>query len=262
MEPSDIATAAERLAALRCQGGVLAALPPRCRPAGLEDSYEIQAALRRLLAHRAPGPCVGFKIGCTTAVMQDYLGIAHPCAGGLYRSTLVESGAVLSLSRFRRIGVELEIAVRLGRDLPARSRPYEAAEIEAAVASFHPSIELVEDRYEDWPTIGMTTLVADDFFSAGCVLGPVAGRPGDLAGETCGILLDGTAAGAGHGRDILGHPLNALRWLADHPPAADGLESGQVITLGSVAKTLWIDAPVRVEGRYESLGSVDCAFVP
>ncbi len=262
MEPSDIATAAQRLAELRCHGGFLTALPRPCRPAGLDESYEIQAALRGLLAGRDPGPCIGFKIGCTTTVMQDYLGIAHPCAGSLYRSRVVGSGAVFSLSRFRRVGVELEIAVRLGRDLPARPTPYDRAEIEAAVDSLHPSIELVEDRYEDWRSIGTPTLVADDFFSAGCVLGPAAEHAGDLGGEACEILVDGAAAGAGHGRDILGHPLEALRWLADHPPATSGLENGQAVTLGSVAKTLWIEGPVRVEGRYASLGSVACAFVP
>ena len=40
-----------------------------------------------------------------------------------------------------------------------------------AIEAYHPAIEIVDDRYVKWETMGAPTLVADDFFAAGCVLG-------------------------------------------------------------------------------------------
>ena len=40
-----------------------------------------------------------------------------------------------------------------------------------AVEAYYPAIEIVDDRYAKWETLGAPTLVADDFFAAGCVLG-------------------------------------------------------------------------------------------
>ena len=69
----------------------LEALPESCRPATLDDAYAVQDVLRALLAKRGLGAPCGWKIGCTTAVMQAYLDIPHPCAGTLYRNS-VSSG--------------------------------------------------------------------------------------------------------------------------------------------------------------------------
>lgn len=264
MTQSSIEKAAAFLSRARLDGALVYALPDEDRPAGLDEAYEIQKALRPLLDAGGMGPCVGFKIGCTTQVMQDYLGISHPCAGSLYRETVAETGVQLSLDRYRKVGVELEIAVRLAADLPRREAPYTRDEAVAAVESCHPSIELVDDRYEDWRSLGTPTLIADDFFSTGCVLGrpAPANRSNDLAGEHCTLLRDGVITGSGFGRDILGDPLHALLWLADNAPSPRGLEAGQVVTLGSVAKTLWIDGASRIEGHYGSLGSLSVEFTP
>src|SRR6202012_2640363 len=76
---------------------------------------------------------------------------------------------------FVRVGVECEIAVRMAYDLAPSASPFTADEVAEAVEAYLPAIEIVDDRYTDWQTIGASTLVADDFFAAGCVLGkPVA----------------------------------------------------------------------------------------
>lgn len=258
MEPGAIDRAAAELADARLAGSVVRPLPEDCRPATLDDAYAVQGLLQDRLTAAGEGARAGYKIGCTSTVMQDYLAIPHPCAGRLYRGSVLPSGASLPLSRFRHLGIELEIAVRLGKDLPPREGPYPGDAVEGAVESCMASIEIVDDRYEDWRSIGTPTLVADDFFSAGCVLGdavPFKPPPG-LAEESCLLLRDGVPQGTGSGRDILGDPLAALQWLANNPPAPEGLKAGEVVTLGSVVKTLWIEEPCRLEGRYGTLGSV------
>jgi 2-keto-4-pentenoate hydratase len=74
--------------------------------------------------------------------------------------------------------------------------------------------------------------------------------------------VDGIARGAGHGRDLLGHPLEALAWLAGSGAAAEfgGLRAGQVVWLGSVTPPIWLDGPCVVEVAFEGLGRVGLRF--
>src|SRR5207244_3113923 len=122
------------------------------------------------------------KIGCTSPVMQDYMGIDHPCGGGVFEKLVHESGASLPAADFVRVGVECEIAVRLKRELTASEAPFTARWVAEAIEAYYPAIEIVDDRYERWEGLGAPTLIADDFFAAGCVLGPPVplGRAPDL----------------------------------------------------------------------------------
>ena len=92
-----------------------------------------------------------------------------------------------------------------------------------AIEFYHPAIEIVDDRYVKWETMGAPTLVADDFFAAGCVLGkPVARFNAPNLLHVAGrAVINGKEVGRGTGADVLGHPHNALAWLANHL-AAEG----------------------------------------
>ena len=109
------------------------------------------------------------------------------------RAAFVAPGA------FVQIGVECEIAVRLARDLGPTSSPFSTDEVAASIGAYLPAIELVDDRYEDWRIIGTPTLVADDFFSAGCVLGNACDRADapDLALAIGRTFVNGACVGTG-----------------------------------------------------------------
>jgi 2-keto-4-pentenoate hydratase len=196
-------------------------------------------------------------------VMQDYLAIASPCAGGLFSRTTHDRAVRLGRRDTIRPGIECEIAVRLGRDLDATM----AADPGAAAASidcFFAAIEIVDDRYESWQTIGTPTLIADDFFAAGAVLGPAVaastvGDPAALEGQT---IIDGRVVGEGLGRDILGHPHAALAWLADHlARRGRSLMAGEFVLLGSLVRTMWLEpgakARIAIDGLGEAALEVD-----
>lgn len=227
MDASAIDAAATVLIALRESTTPIDRLPDEMRPPDLAAGYAVQAAVRQ-----RRGPYAGWKIGCTTAVMQRYLGISHPCAGGIRVEDVHLHHLRLDPSRHRRLGVECEIAVRLGASLTG---VVSAATAAAAIASVHPAIEVVEDRYIDWPTLDLPTMVADDFFHRAVVLGPAldAGSLADLPGRLCHT---GHPDVTGAGRDILGDPLAALVWLAGHTP----LQAGALVLLGSLVKTQWL----------------------
>ena len=99
-----------------------------------------------------------------------------------------------------------------------------------AVAGAMAAIEIVEDRYRDYAALAAPTLVADDFFGAGCVLGEERsdGRALDLSQVSARMLIDGREVGRGRGSDILGDPLSALLWLAN-----DGARRGRALAAGT-----------------------------
>ena len=174
-----------------------------------------------------------------------------------------DSGVSLAARDFVRVGVECEIAVRLGRDLVASAAPFTAETAAAAVEEYFPAIEIVDDRYQYWQTLGAPTLVADDFFAAGCVLGkPVARSTApDMLRVIGRALINGVEAGQGSGADVLGHPHNALAWLANHLAAGGKhLRAGEIVLTGSLVKTVWLAAGDQVRMELRELGNVDVAF--
>jgi 2-keto-4-pentenoate hydratase len=236
----------------------LAADAPRTEAQG----YLIQDAVHELLAADF-GRLVGYKIGCTSAVMQEYLGIPHPCSGGVFAKGVHQSGVTLSYKDFVRVGVECEIAVRLVRDLSASEAPFTAEYVAQAVESYLPAIEIVDDRYVDWQSLGAPTLMADDFFAAGCVLGTPVARAAapDLLHVVGRALVNGAEIGQGSGADVLGHPHRALAWLANHLATENkGLRAGDLVLTGSLVKTAWLSAGDKVTMELQGLGKVEVAF--
>ncbi len=240
----------------------LVALPEDCRPKDESEAYAIQEALAPLLTAAGMGPVAGYKIGCTTPVMQVFLQIDHPCAGHIFGETVGLGDASFPHGRFHHVGVECELAVRLASDLPATSAPYDRATVAAAVAGVMPAIEVVDDRYADFRSLDAPTLVADDFFGAGCVLGnalPLTDL--DLAALAGSMAINGEVVGTGIGADILGHPLEALRWIANaRAERGRDLKAGDFVLLGSLVETKWVAAGDVVEIEIQGLGTATARF--
>src|SRR6516164_437541 len=257
-----IVEAARIIATSRRNRAALKALPPEIAPQDEADGYRVQRAVHDLLLP-GTGALIGYKIGCTSKVMQDYLDIPHPCGGGVFERGVHESGARLNAADFVHVGVECEIAVRLARDLLPSEEPFTAEWVMEAIETYMPAIEIVDDRYEQWESLGAPTLVADDFFAAGCVLGePVARTHApDIARVKGRAVVNGMEAGRGTGLDVLGHPHNALAWLANHlAEEGRGLHAGQIVLTGSLVKTVWLKPGAHVTMELEGLGRVEAVF--
>jgi 2-keto-4-pentenoate hydratase len=263
MTSGAIADAAALLCAARLERRRFDRLPEGCRPADEVNAYAVQDALHERLTAAGWGALAGHKIGCTTPVMQRFLSIPNPCAGGVFAPTVQHARGALRHADFLHVGVECEIAVRLAQDLPAEGAPYDRRSVAVAVGACMAAIEVVDDRYEDYRSLDAATLIADDFFNAGCVLGaPVeAWRELDLAALRGRMTINGGEVGTGKGGDILGHPLAALAWLANALAARGGqLTAGEFVLLGSVVETKWVTAGDLVEVEIEGLGRASCEF--
>ena len=260
--PFDPVPAAQALYEARQHRRPIGPLPGTIMPRNESEARDVQHALARLMAALPPA---GFKIGATARRMQDYLGLAGPAAGFMPLCALHRSGVELAWADLRRPGIECEIGVRLARDLPPG--PCDAVQAQRAVAEVFAAIEIVENRYGatgDFKSVGTPALIADQFFHRAAVLGePLADwRGADLASLTGRIAVDGVERDHGIGADLLGHPMQALAWLAAAPLAArfGGLRAGQVIMLGSVTPPIWLDGPCEACVTFDTMAPVRLHF--
>ncbi len=255
--------AAQIIASARAGRIPLGRLPDDCRPADEAAGYEVQDAVHAALEDRGWGAMAGYKIGCTTAVMQAHLNLNSPCGGGVFESRVHHATADLALEDYVRVGAETEIAVRMGADLAADLAPFDRESVASAVESCMAAMEIVDNRYEDSAAMGTATLIADDFFGAGCLLGePVVDwRDLDLGAATGRLLVDGVEIGRGQGADVMGHPFEALAWLANK--LADRgrmLRRGDIVLTGSLVKVHYPAPGETVEIVIDGLGGVRARF--
>lgn len=252
---------AQILVAQRLSLTPIEALPEAMRPKSECEAYALQMEVNRLLSVAGLGRQSGHKIGCTTPVMQAFLGIPNPCAGAVFEKTVLRRSARIPRAGFVKPGIECEIAVELARDLGPDDAPFTRGSVASAVGAVMAAIEIVDDRYRDYRTLGVPTLIADDFFDCGCVLGdPVTDwKRLDLTQVSGTTTINGIEVGRGTGALVMGHPFEALAWLARSrmQHGLGPLRAGQFVLLGSVVETKWLNAGDRARIEIDELGTLE-----
>ncbi len=230
---------------------------------GVGPAYDIQDLyVRKLLAREGAAPA-GYKIGLTSPRMQEMCGIGHPIAGVILDSRIHGSGLSASLAGHVHLGVEFEIGVRLGRDMSGGSLPQDVSRVGEWVAGICPALELVEDRHADYGDLDVLSLIADNSWNAGAVLGPFVTEWPGLASIQGVVEQDGAEIDSGQGREVLGHPFEPLLWLARHLAERGGaLKAGQIVLTGSLVRTRFPSPGQRYRFSLEGVGSVEARFDP
>lgn len=251
------------LSAARLGTKRLGLLPKELRPSDEIEAYKIQETLHGLLTSSGHGSIAGHKIGCTTPIMQRFLHINNPCAGGIFDSTMYTLSASIKFDQLVHPGVECELGVRLKADLPPTGSLHTKESVALAVGSVMAAIEIVDDRWNDYTMVDTPTLIADDFFGAGCVLGKdMADWTNlDLSTVKGSMSINGTEVGHGVGSDIMGHPLEALAWLANLRISLGAkLHAGEFVLLGSLVETKWVKRGDLVQINQPGVGSATVHF--
>ncbi len=243
--------------------GNLPPLPADIEPRDLDEAYAVQDVLQERWA-RTRGPVVGYKIAITTKVMQELMGLDHPCGGAIFNRYFYESPVTIRRSDYVNVAVECEIAMRLGEDVGDRGRPHDRESVAAAVESCHAGIEIIEDQNAEYKKVTARGLVANNAWNGGAVIGPAVRdwRKLDLAALGGTMTIEGVEQGRGKGGDVLGHPLNALAWLANNRiEHGRPLRRGMVVLTGSIVSTKWPKAGETVRSVIEGLGEAVARFV-
>jgi 2-keto-4-pentenoate hydratase len=228
-------------------------LPANLRPASIAEAYAAQEVYYRL-AEPTYGAVAGAKIATSTKVMQQLMGIDHPCGGAIFSRTIHRSPARLRAADFLNLRIESEIALELGADLPASGAPWTRASIAPAIAAALPAFELIEDRNADYAMTEAASLIVENCWNGGIVIGPRQRvRLDDLVGIKGRLTLDGKRAGEGAAED----PCATLAWLANHvAERGRDLKAGMIVITGSLIVTVSIAPGQRAEFAVDGLGEV------
>ncbi|KRB84984.1 2-keto-4-pentenoate hydratase [Sphingomonas sp. Root710] len=203
---------------------------------------------------------VGRKIGLTAKAVQTQLGVDQPDFGVLFADMQIADGGVLDLTTVLQPKAEAEIAFVLARDIddPDVTTDAVAAAIDHAVAA----IEIVDSRIADWK-ITFADTVADNGSSAFFVLGserrPVEGC--DL--YSCGMVMEvnGAVASLGAGAACLGHPFNAVHWLAKTlAERGEALRAGDIVLSGALGPMVALNPGDQVRAIVGGLGTASFTY--
>lgn len=201
-------------------------------------AYRVQSAFVELLSRTPAARPAGYKVGLTSPRMQAMCGVDQPIAGVVLANRIHRSGATIGTPDYGRLGIEFEIAVRLGRDLPSANAAYTLETISNAVEGVCAAVELVDDRHADYKAFDVLSVVADNSWNAGIVHGEFTASWPDLREVEGTAYRNGTELDRGFGRDVLGHPFASLAWLANHLAANGGrLRRGDIVMTGSLVPT-------------------------
>ena len=239
-------------------------IPADIRPHTRTQGYAAQAWLPQASGREV----LGWKIAATSTAGQQHINVGGPLAGRILSGQVLPPGAEVPALGNRMRVAEPEMAFVFGCALPSRTQPYSEAEVMAAVASLHPSIEIPNSRFAVFTEAGEAQLLADNACAHQFMLGqaaPDAWRSLDLSRHAVHATVTGASGQTwqrtGSGAAVLGDPRTALTWLVNELSALDiGLETGQFVTTGTCMPPLAINEGDQVLADFGVLGQIGMRF--
>lgn len=226
---------------------------------GIEMAYEIQAYNNERRIEQG-SRLVGRKIGLTSKIVQQQLGVKQPDFGSLFHDMEVLNGQEISVHQLHQPKVEAEIAIVIGEDLDLEQMSI--VDIMGAIDYILPAIEIVGSRIENWD-IKIWDTIADNASASHFVLGhtPKTLDEIDIVHTEMALYNHGKLISQGRGMDCLGSPVNALFWLANMMlELEEPLEEGDIILTGALGKMIEVHPGDLIRADFSGIGSVSVGF--
>lgn len=231
------------------------------------SGHAVEAALQRGLAAQletwrrqvqAPGQRLGWKIGFNDRASQQRLGLAHPVIGFLRNDRRLPSGAAFRVPAGAIIKAEAEVAIRIGRDVPAGGSVETA---EAAIAALAPAIEIVDVTH---PLDGLEALLRGNLYQAAVAIG--AERVGGLSNPRQTVRAElhatGAASRASEPQRLPERFGELVRVVADLLGAhGEVLRAGDWMIGGAIIEPAVVTAGTRIDIDMPPLGRITLDFI-
>ena len=226
----------------------------------IEEAYGVQRLV--IDARISKGErLAGYKVGCTSDAIRRQFGLTEPICACVMEPHVHHGNGQLNWADFCQLAVEPEFVFTIGKDL--RDEVAEDEPMEHVIDFVSPGIEI--HNYRFWfgkPTI--QELIASNGIHAALVIGEQKVKPQDFDWEMEGVGLfrNSRLAASGIGAEIMGGPMNSLRWLVNHlVRRGDTLKAGQVVIPGSPVELVSVDRGDTVAARFTHAGTVETHFV-
>ena len=210
-------------------------LPETLMPKDFDEAYRIQQVFQK---NSDRGELGGFKIALASKIQQELCGIDHPIAGGIFANEINSSPSTFELSNFHGLGLEFEIAVKLSDDLKPEMGPFNKDNIREFIKSLSPAFELIIDRNADYSNINPLSMITDNAWCSGIVMGTELPNWDTLNLDTIKSKLFWNDEIPQDAMIKDANPLESLSWVANLLLShGRTIPKGSVIITGSVIKT-------------------------
>lgn len=221
----------------------------------LEDAYAIQQLVNRDRIEKG-GRITGYKIGLTSEIVQQQLGVDQPDYGVLFADMERRSGELIDCSRLIAPKAEGEIGFVFKNDLDLKDLTF--TEMLSEIDCFMPVVEIVDSVVKDWK-INIVDTVSDNASSALYLVGERRFEPAGVDFTRLSVSIKGSGMDtlSGTGAACLGNPLNAIYWLARKLiDLKTPIRKGHLVLSGAMAPMVNINSGMQLIFDFDQLGEL------
>jgi len=260
MDQTTIEKLGDELYEALLSGKTVSPLTSRGFDISIEDAYFIQ---QRMLSRRLENGehIIGKKIGVTSKAVMNMLGVHQPDFGYLLDGMVYNEGESIEMSTLIQPKAEGEIAFLLKKDLQGPG--VTVADVLAATEGVMACFEIVDSRITDWK-IKIQDTVADNASCGVFVLGDQLVDISNIDLGLCGMVLEknGEIVVTGAGAATMGHPVNAMVWLANTlGKLGITLKAGDIVLSGAMGAMVPVVKGDNLRMSIGGLGGCSVRFV-
>jgi len=222
----------------------------------MEEAVRIRDGLVAELS-ASQGKVVGYKAGLTNPAVQKRFNTTEPVRGALLEKMLLDDGAEVPVKFGAIPFFEADLVVVVKDEGINQAKT--PADVMKHLANIRPFIELPDLVTVKEQPLSAAIITSFNVGARLLVLGkPIAPTPemADALGKMTVVMRDqdGKELARVPGAAILGHPLNAVVWLADDVAKSGGkLRAGDILSLGSFTPPNFPKPGMAVTVTYEGL---------
>ena len=234
-------------------------LPETLMPKDFDEAYETQKIFQE---NSGRGSLGGFKIALASKVQQQLCGIDHPVAGGIFANEINSSPSTFELKNFHGLGLEFEIAATMSDDLKPEMGPFNSENIRKYIKSLSPAFELIIDRNANYSNINPLSMITDNAWCSGIVIGKELPDWKKLNLDTIRSQLLWNDETPQNAMIKDANPLESLAWVSNLLASLGRtIPKHSVIITGSVIKTRAPNKGDHIIYKVEDLSEVEIKII-
>jgi 2-keto-4-pentenoate hydratase len=226
----------------------------------LEQAYECQHYYHQLRIADGDTP-VGYKVGCTSTAIREQFGVDEPICGLIMTPGLLREGDLIDSNNYCQLAIEPEFVITLKQDLA--KVPISDRALLDAIEFVQPGIELHNYVYHFSP-LKQQEVICSNGIHAAQLVGNNKVRASKVHWHLEGVAVfkNGELVASGVAADIMGSPLNSLRFLIEHlRKRGEGLKVGELVIPGSATALISVVAGDEITCSFTNVGSVTMKVV-
>ena len=199
------------------------------------EAYEVQFLYQK---NAGRGIIGGYKIALASKVQQKLCSIDNPIAGGIFKNEIYKSPINIELKNYHSLGLEFEIAFEISKDIDPKISKKNNFNIIRYLSNAYTCLELIDDRNASYDKLDPYSLIADNAWSSGIILGEKIVDWKNLDLNQLNSKLFWNDKIISEAKLNNSNPINSLLWIIKHLGKYNKiLRKGSIIITGSIFRT-------------------------